>query len=237
MTVSRRLASLLLVPLALSAVWASPEADPMGARVFELKFRPVADAAELVGALLSPEGSVSMQPRLRTITVQDHASVLARIPAVLADFDLPPRNVEVSLALFLGTDRREAESGRNVPADTPARDVRGVTETLGDFTKWNAYEPLGGRSVTGVEGSRVEVEISEEYRVSYVVESVEERRGAKLKGLTLERRTRGADGAARTQVLYRTDIVLPPGRMLVLGAAQNPESKRALFLTLQASAR
>jgi hypothetical protein len=39
------------------------------------------------------------------------------------------------------------------------------------------------------------------------------------------------------QDVYATSVVLPVGRMLMLGAAQNPESKRALFLALQAKPR
>jgi len=228
---------LLVLAVVTASVAAEPDADPIEARAFEVKFRALSDAAELVGAILTADGSLSLQPRLKTITVQDRRSVLERIPSLLADFDMPPRNVEVTLGLFLGTDRREQEAGRNVPGPALSREVRGVAETLGDFTKWNAYESLGGRSVTGAEGSRVEVEISDTYRVTYEVDTVHERQGTKLRGFTLERRTRGADGAVHAQVLYRADILLPLGRMLVVGAAQNPDSKRALFLTLQARAR
>jgi hypothetical protein len=213
----------------------TPEADPVVARAYDVKFRSLADAEEVVSPLLSPDGSVSKQPRLKTITVVDRASVQGRIPALLAGFDLPPRNVEVTLSLFLGTDSREREAGRSIPAETTSRDVRGITETLGDFTKWNAYQPIGGRSITGSEGSRVEAELSDEYRVSYTIGGVQEATGRlKLEGVTLERRVRESDGSVRLQVVYRADITLSAGRMLLVGAAQNPESKKALFLSLQA---
>ena len=89
--------------------------------------------------------------------------------------------------------------------------------------------------MTGAEGSKVEVVVSDDYRVEYTIGGIQEPAGRlKLEGFTLERRSRQADGSVATQVLYRADIVLVAGRMLVVGAAQNPESRKALFLTLQA---
>lgn len=201
-----------------------------------MKFKSLADAAELIGPLLSPQGSVTLQPRLKTLMIQDHVSVLDRVASLLSSFDLAPRNVEIAMSLFLGTDRREQEAGRIIPPSSMTKDVRGIAETLGDFTKWNAYEPLGGRAVTGVEGGRVTVNLSDEYRVTYDIDTVRDQ-SVKLTNFVLQRITRGADGKERVQDVYSAAVVLPVGRMLMLGAAQNPESKRALFLTLQARPR
>ena len=214
----------------------APASDPVSARAYEVRFKSLADAAELVSPLLSPQGSLTLQPRLKAITVQDHVSVLGRVAALLTSFDVAPRNVEIALSLFLGTDKRAQEAGRSVPPSSMTRDVRGIAETLGDFTKWNAYEPLGGRAVTGVEGGRVTVNLSDEYRVAYDIDTVRDQ-SVKLTNFVLQRVTRGADGKTEVQDVYSAAVVLPVGRMLMLGAAQNPESKRALFLTLQARPR
>ncbi len=220
-------------------------ADPAGvrgdgilARAYEIRFRPLKDAADLVGSVLSPDGSMTLQPKLRTIVVQDRAPVLDRIGALLASFDLPPRNVEVTLSLFLGTDRREEEAGRQSRAEGLSREVRGVTETLGDVTKWNAYEPLGSRSVIGAEGAPVTANLSEDYRVTFEVESVTEPQGVvKFRSVSLKRISRRADGSERIEDLVTTSIVIPSGRLLVVGAAKSPDSRKALFLTLQARPR
>ena len=94
----------------------------------------------------------------------------------------------------------------------------------------------GGRAVTGAEGGRVTVNLSDEYRVAYDVETVQDQ-SVRLRHFVLQRVTRDADGKDRIQDVYAADVVLPVGRMLMIGAAQNPESKRALFLTLQARPR
>ena len=227
----------MLVVAALAALPAAA-ADALVAKAYEVKFRSPADAAELVAAVLSADGQVSIQPRLRTITVVDHPTVHERIDGLLRSFDLPPRTVDVTLALFLGTDRREQEAGRTAPVEGLSRDVRGVAETLADFTKWNTYRSLGGRSVASAEGSRVEVELEDGYRASWTVEAVSGSDGSlKLRGFTLERRSRAADGTETVQVVWKADVALAAGRAVVVGAAQNPESRRALFVSLQAKPR
>jgi hypothetical protein len=227
--------------LAVVAFGAALAAEPSGsdaisARAFEVKFKSLSDAAELVTPLLSPQGSVMLQPRLKTLTVQDHPAVLDRVASLLRSFDTAPRDVEIAMSLFLGTDRREQEAGRSIPPETMTRDVRGIAETLGDFTKWNSYEPLGGRAVTAAEGGRVTANLSEEYRVTYDVETVRDDT-VRLTNFVLQRIGHGPDGKETVQDVYSAAVVLPVGRMLMLGAAQNPESKRALFLTLRARPR
>ena len=233
-----RLATLLAVLAgAIGAAFAAdPAQDAMSARAYEVRYKSLADAAEIVSPLLSPQATLTLQPRLKTLTIQDRVSVLDRVGSLLQSFDTPPRNVEISMSLFLGTDRRDQEAGRIVPPEAMTRDVRGIAETLGDFTKWNAYEPLGGRVVTGAEGGRVTVQLSEEYRVAYDIETVRDQ-SVKLAHFVLQRIVKGPDGKERVQDVYSAAVALPVGRMLMIGAAQNPESKRALFLTLQARPR
>jgi len=234
------LAILLSASIATAAFAAAADtpaaADPVSARAYAVQFKSLADAAELVSPILTPQGTLTLQPRLKTLTVQDRVSVLGRVAALLQSFDVAPRNVEISMSLFLGTDRRAQEAGRSIPPSSMTRDVRGIAETLGDFTKWNAYEPLGGRAVTGVEGGRVTVNLSDEYRVAYDIDTVRDQ-SVKLTNFVLQRVTKDADGKQVVQDVYSASVVLPVGRMLMLGAAQNPESKRALFLTLQARPR
>ena len=222
-----------LVALAVSSARAD---EALSARAFAVKFKSLADAAEVVSPVLSADATVTLQPRLKTLTIQDRPAVLDRVGKLLESFDVPPRLVEVTLSLFLGTDRRDHEPGKGSPPPAMTRDVRGVAETLSDFTKWNAYEPLGARSVSGMEGGRVTVGLSDEFRVSYDIEAVREQ-SVKLTNFVLQRVTKGDDGREKVQDVYATAVVLPVGRMLMLGAAQNPESKRALFLALQAKPR
>lgn len=234
MSRARRIALLLIVGI---AGWAPVAAeDPLEARPFEVHFRPLVDVAELIDPLLSDEGRIILRPRLKTLIVEDRRSVLDRVRMLVEDYDLPPGNVELTFSLFLG--RRED----GVPSPHAnyglSEDVRGVLDQLSDFTKWTTYEPLGSRSVTGTEGDRVEVDLSDEFRVVFTIESIHKTHGAvKFESLQLQRVEVLEQGAENVKDLYRASLVLPPGELYMVGAAADPNSKRALFLALKTQAR
>ena len=146
------------------------------------------------------------------LVVQDSEAVLDRVATLLEGFDLPPRNVEITLSLFLGSDQREESGGTEAARGVFSKEVRGVIETLGDFTKWTAYEPLGSRAVTGVEGGRVETQLSDEYRVIFTVNSVHESQGTvKFDSFALERVRIDAKGR-RTTVSWSRGLARRYGR-------------------------
>ncbi len=213
--------------------------EPIETRAFEVRYRGLADAAEVAGSVLSADGSMRLQPRLRTLVVEDHAAVLLRVAALLRGFDVPPRNIEVTLTLLLGSDTREGRTVEGIGPGAVSREIRGIHETLGDFTKWTNYELLGSQSVTVVEGHGATVHLSEGYRVTLDVDSVEPSSAVAPQGMVhlrvmLRRVSRDASGLEGTEELYSTQIQLHVGRLLTVGAARSPESKKALFLTIRA---
>lgn len=230
----RNLAAALVALAALAAVRGqSSPPSALLARAFVVHHRELADAADIVQPVLSSEGSVKIQPRLRTLVVEDRNDVLDRVAALLESFDLPPRNVEVTLSLFLGT--AQGRAGQAPGAAGFSREVRGVLETLGDFTKWTSYEPLGSRAVTAIEGGApVVADLSDDYRVVFTVDAIQvAQRAVTFKRFSLQRRRIDADGRETMQDLYTAGMVLPLERLQTVGAASDPGSKRALFLTLQ----
>ncbi len=228
---------LLLGALLLAAWTVVPCADDVTARAFEVHHRSLADAADIVGAVLSDEGAVTLRPRLSTMVVEDHASILDRVEALLKSFDTAPRNIEITLSLFLGT-RREPRSAREITTGEVSTEARGVMDQVKDFTKWSSYEPLGSQSVTGVEGNRVETQLSEQYRVVFTLQAVDDQRDkVKVDQFALQRIRHDGSGSERSEDLYKTAMVLTAGKPLVLGAARDPGSNRALFLMLQAQPR
>jgi hypothetical protein len=212
---------------------APPAADPVQARSFAVHFRPLADAAELLGSILSPEGEITLQPRIRRLVVRDHVSVLEQVGPLLESFDLPPRSVDVSISLAMGT---QAQAGRNLPPDDLHPRNRGIFEVVPPVTRWTAFDPLGKRTMVGVEGSAVSSDLSEEYRVVFEVESVEDE-WVKFKSFSLQRVIHDPEAGETYRNLYSAAITLKVGQPLLVGAAQAPNSKKALFLNLEVSPR
>jgi hypothetical protein len=82
--------------------------------------------------------------------------------------------------------------------------------------------------------------LSEDYRVVFQVDAVEAPTARAPEGivvlrrLVLERVRRDPSGAERADEVYATALQLHAGRLLTVGAAQSPESRQALFLTIKA---
>jgi hypothetical protein len=215
-----------------------PTEEQVAARAFEVHYHPLADAADLIESLLSESGVITLHKRLSTLLVEDRTSILDRVEALLAGWDLPPRNVEITLTLFLGTELR-GEDPQAPQADYGlSKEVRGVMEKLSNFMKWTTYEPLGSRSVIGTAGDTVVADLTDEFRVVLVLESVHRTHGTvKFEKLQLQRITLAEDGTEKVENLYTAGAVIPPDRLTVVGAATGPRSKRALFLALQTRPR
>lgn len=220
-------------------VAAQEPTDPLRAQTFRVEFKPLSEAAELIGPLLTEAGSVLMRPRQKSLIVEDRASVLLRVGQVLESFDLPPRSVKVTFVLFLGRDIRENVSRPASTASVFSEDVNAVIEALGDVTKWTSYEPLGSRSVRGQEGSETVADLSSDYRVSFEIDRVTRRAGkeiVKFDRIVLQRVGRDEDGNETLEPLYATAGTLKTGMLHVAGAASGPGADRAIFLTMQVEA-
>jgi hypothetical protein len=233
------LCTVCLLSVAPAPAQPSPR-DTVSARAFEIHYKSLADAADVISPLLSEQGILTMRPRLSppTLVVEDRLSVLERVRDLLTDWDLPPQNVEITLSLFLGTDSRTQDPRAPQADHGLSTEVRGVLDKLSDFTKWTSYEPLGSRSVMGTEGDTVVANLSDEYRVTIVVGSVDRNHGTvKFEKLQLQRITLGEDGSETTENIYTAGAVLPAGKLKLVGAATAPDSDRVLFLALQTQVR
>ena len=115
-----------------------------------------------------------------------------------------------------------------------------MVERLGDVTRWTSYEPLGSRSISGIEGEEVVASISGDYRVAFTIESVHERQGltrVKFQRFSLQREVPFGEGGRRVEDLYTAGMVVDAGKLTLVVAAAAPDSQRALFLALQVDPR
>lgn len=204
---------------------------PKGApsvRLFTIKFRDASDVVTLISPLLSVKGSVTSQPRLRTVTVEDAPDILEKVQALINAYDVPPRNVEFTVTLILAT---LADEGKQ----SISREVRGIAETLPDITRWTNYKTLDSVKITGSEGARSSRELADLYKVEFDLESVSESRGIiRLNPFSLQRGERDATGAVRYRSVYTTTVNLKNEKLLTIGATKSETSPRALFLAIRA---
>ncbi len=228
-------AAAFLVPAAALA----EEAGELKVKAFKVQHRSLMEAAELAEAVLSDEGSLRIRPKIKTLVVEDYENVLGKVQSLIGDFDIPPRNVQLTLNLIVGTDERAEQAGKLAPLLPPdvAQEVVDVVERLRKITKWSKYEVLGSRSVQGVEGGETIAQLSDDYRVVMEIDSVdEERKKVMIKRFALQKVRYAAQGQ-RYEDIFVSSVLTPLDRLNQLGVASGADASKALFLTLQAELR
>gem|GEM_PF-1287427 len=231
------LAALVTLGLSAPAAAAAPAAGSgssreatgaIAARVFKIQFKDPSDVAQLVGQLLTERGSVTFSPKLKTLTVQDRRDVLDRVQDVINTYDLPPRNVQLTVTLIL------ASMGEQAAKQPISKEVRGITDSLLNLPNWTEYKTLGSSAISGSEGGRASVDI-DDFRIELDIESVSESRGIiRLNPLVLQRAVKGADGAVTYRPVYRQTCNLTNDRLLTIGATKSESDSKAVFLAIRA---
>lgn len=200
---------------------------PTEARLFRLQHRSIDQAVGLIRPLMSEDGAILLQPRRRAITVHDRPERLDRIEEFLAAWDVPPRNVRLTLQLIRA---RAVEGG----AVRLSQELRGIGEALKDVTRWTDYQIAGSRSVSVSEGESATLDI-DEYRVHLTIDFVSAPGSVRLKRFALERREPLPGGGERLRPIWDTVMNLKSDQVTVLGATRLEQSEKAILLTVSAS--
>lgn len=231
----RTLIAVLLIGLLLPGGLVRGQDPGLDTRVFTARYKSVDDVLLLIRPLLGSEASVTLQPRLRTLTVTDEPARLEKIAAVLNAFDVPPRRVSLAVSLILGSKGVDVSE----PLERPRRPqpLPGFDATLKalEHTVWTDYRLLGSASFATAEGEEAEVSLGRDYRIRLRVDRVNGTEGiTRFDRFALERRTENAGKTAYHPVWNQMTLNLQDNRLYVFGATRMEDSQRAIFLSVTA---
>lgn len=199
----------------------------LSTRVFTIHHKDLDDVVTLIRPAVSDDASILIQPKLRTVSVTDHAENLDSVRALIAAYDLPPRSVGIQVQLVRAT-RGGPGPRASVPRDR-------IPPSLREITRWLDYDLIGSLSLTTAEAERSNLALDEEYRVRFQVDQVDDRVGKiRLREFVLERRTLDRAGRESWVPIFDTVVQLRSGTPYVFGATRGQDSQRALFLTITA---
>jgi hypothetical protein len=200
------------------------------ARVIAVRYKPLSEASAVVEELLGPCGAVRVPKSSRLLTVEDEPERLDRIARALSAWDTPPRAVDMSISLILAT-RDPA------PPGGIAKELRGVSESLSQLTRYTSFKLLSSTTLRAMEGKRAEAALGERYSVAFRVASVDRERGVvSIETFDLlEQPAAGEAGAAGTapRTILRLELALPHGREELVGAPGRRQD-RAIFIAIKA---
>jgi len=231
---ARASASLLLL-LILPVAWgaggvaaaAGSDDEPI-LHAYAFKHKRASDAIALVHPLLSPRGTVELQPADNTLVIRDSATALARIIPLLRSYDRPARPLKVDIMIVRAS--RTAVSPPMIHSDLP----EDLTRRLHDLLGYDNYDVEAHGALAAQEGEPVTYELGSEYQVSFRSTVLPERR-VRLSDFEIRRLPKRAPrGAvqAQPQVLIRTNMNLWVDRTMSLGLAKSEASREALMVVL-----
>jgi hypothetical protein len=204
-------------------------------RVFRLEHVSVSEASTAVQPLLSEAGSLTLQPRLSRIVVQDRPEVIDRVTALIAALDHVPGGYSVRIDLL--------EGGEPKPYGTP--DEIKVEDRVRKMFRAAAFYRLGSSTIEGVFGTPAQAELGSSFQVSFLAQVPEHSASTPwgtrdpgnrlhLRQLVLERRALTDDGTVMTDELLRTNVLLSPKQTVYIGAGNSEDSEEVLVLIVYA---
>ena len=204
-------------------------------RVFRLEHASVSDASAAIQPMLSDAGSMTLQPKLSRIVVQDQPEIIDRVSELIEKIDHIPGAYSIQIDLLKG--------GKATPYGTV--DEVAVEERLRKMFKVEAFHRIGRSTIEGVLGSPTRAKLGTTFQVSLLAQLPEYPESTpwgapdpgnrlQLRQLVLERTTVAADGALTTAELLRTNVLLSPKQTVYIGAGNSEDPEDVLVLIVHA---
>lgn len=226
---AENLASNLATVEVIAGTDAAATAGGLETRSYRLKHKDIDRAAAVVKGAVSSEGSISLQPASRTIVITDQSENVRAIVQLLDRFDVPPQMFSVEIRLIAAS--RSAQPGL-VPEE-----LRKISTVLSQTLKFNTFEKLGELSTSGKEGDSSVGSASGVYRADFRFGEFDpSSETLRVQDLRVSRvGTADAKGVAEVTQLLKTAVNLRLGQTVILSAAREPASNRALMIVMVAS--
>jgi len=222
----RRTALAVLVAWTLAAAVAAAVEE----RVFQLRFRSASNALAVVEPLLSPAGTVLLQPRANTLVVRDDRKVIDKAALALALWDQAPFTYRVRVKLYVASTAKDTGS----VASDPAPELGAEFAQLFHFTSYQALDDL---EFVSQEGSSVEASAGERYILRFTLRTQPGDPERVVLGPFELTRRHGNATPAPARPLLRSTVSLRVGQTAVVAAARSEQASRVLLLVVTASRR
>jgi hypothetical protein len=226
----RILASFLAAIFLASTLAAQAQAPGRGANelrlhAYALKYQKAGDAIALVTPLLSPQGTIELQPQSNTLVIRDTMASLSRIIPVLLNYDHPARPPRpLTLELYIVRASRSPVSPPMPRSDLPDQ----LTRRLRALLAYDIYEVQAQAQLISQERQAVTYTIGEDYQVSFRLGTlVAEDQRVKLGDFQILRRSHGVNAS-----LIHTNLNLRLDQTTSLGLARSESSPEALMVVL-----
>jgi len=204
-------------------------------RAFELEHASVLEVSVAVQPLLSDSGSLTVQPKLSRVVVQDRSDVIDRVTTLIEELDHIPGIYSIRVELLEGTEPKPYGTQDEIEANERLRKMFDVA----------AFRRLGKSTVEGQLGNRAQVDLGTGFRVAFLPQPSEasDRKPwgtphqddrINLRPLVLERLESSSEGELISHELLRTNVYLAQKQTVYIGAGTSEDTDHVLVLIVHA---
>lgn len=208
--------------LAGQAPQAAPAPGEIVLRAYSFKYQRASEVMTLIYPLLSPRGTIELQPGGNTVVIRDTSETIRRILPVLKGFDHPARPLR--LEVYVVRASRNTVSPQIQRSDLP----EALTKRLRDLLAYDVYEVQAQAQLSGTEGQWVDYELGPDYKLSFRFGTLMTDQRLKLSSFQISRRAEGK----LPGVLLQTNLNLWVDQTTSLGLAKSEASHEALMVVL-----
>jgi hypothetical protein len=212
----------LTVTVLPAAAQSAPGPRDVVTRAYTFKYQRASEAVVMVYPLLSPKGTVELQPSGNTLVIRDTVTAVQKIMPALRAYDHPSRSLR--LEIYVVKASRSTVSPQVQRSDLP----EDLTKRLRGLFAYDSFEKQAQAQLAGAEGQWVVYELGPDYKVSFRFGSLSEDRQVKLSSFRIARREEGKAEA----VLLHANLMLPIDHTTSLGIASSESSPEALMVVL-----
>ncbi len=192
-------------------------------KVFKIKFKEIEDVASVIKPMISEQGTITLQPRGKTITIYDLKENIQKIERTIIEYDIPSPSIRIILKLIEAEEKKDAEVQEKVPD---------FIFKMRNLFKYTEYNVKGEFLLETAEGSVSSFSMAEDYRISFKTSNVNAEKGIiQLRNFTVEKKDKMKDTFIYRNLLT-TSMNLRNGEMIIIGATPWETSPKALFIAL-----
>jgi len=204
-------------------------------RSFRLEHASVSEASAAIQPMLSEAGSLTLQPKLSRIVVQDQREIIERVTELIKHLDHVPGLYSVHVELLEGAEPKPFGTRDEIKAEDRLRKMFNVA----------AFRRLGNSMIEGQLGNRAQADLGPDFRVSFLPQTLEQSENTpwgsvepsnriSLRPLVLERMETSSDGELTVHELLRTNVLLSQKQTVYIGAGNSEDSDHVLVLVVHA---
>ncbi|MEM8960644.1 MAG: secretin N-terminal domain-containing protein [Acidobacteriota bacterium] len=226
---SRAVLRLVLIGLLLStsAALAKPSPAPLSVYAFSFEHQSASDAIFFVRHLLSPRGTVELQPGGNTLVVRDERVAINKIRRMLEGFDHPPRMMRIDIHVLRAGTKIGTEG--EVPPEALVDRLRGLL-------RYDEYRQIAVAELSSREGEDVTYALGRDYRVSFKLGTLLGDRRLRLDDfrITATPGPRSANKSRRPEPheLIHTDLNLWKNQQFALVLSQEGTTPEAVLVAI-----